>query len=237
MPATGWTTSSSRSSVSPPPSPVRSPRRRDVAVAEAAASAALTALAVVVLLIRPPRPCWPPEPCWSPLWSPPRVRSALVGPGVLLAVGHGGCQSCRRACVLVGPWRSTRASRDAPRRSRRCALGRLELDESCLVALGRAAASELGAGRRIRVDLASFCARRSVPVGGRAVGLSCPLAFLNRGDEFVLAHARRPLDAGSISQRAQFGQHHGGQRARRARWSIDAVVWASEVSVVTAFDS
>lgn len=61
----------------------------------------------------------------------------------------------------------------------------------------------------------------SRPVNGwGAVGLSPDL--LNRSDQFVLPHTRCSLHAGSISQRTQFGQHHGGQRAGRL---VGVEVW------------
>ena len=88
MPATGWTTSSSRSSASrsprsprsppppPPPSPDRSPRRlrsrnrrpRRPWRPSPSSSPPLLALLLPLPL---PRDCWPPEPCWSPPWSLP----------------------------------------------------------------------------------------------------------------------------------------------------------------------
>ena len=165
---------------------------------------------------------------WSAsLLSDPRSSRLLV----LLAAADG-CRSSRR-CV-------SSSDRDGRSRFAGCAasfpalaliFGPPELAESLCSPLGGRC---FGAWRGGRIRWTSLCSRSGAAGGRRAVGLSP--GFLDRGDQFVLAHARRPLDAGSIGQRAQFGQHHGGQRARPTLFEREAVVWASGLSVVTAFD-
>ena len=207
MPATGWTTSSSRSSVSPPPSPavrraaacdrgtgdLAGPdgrRRRRLADSSRRDPAGRPSLAG-------PRSGRRPRPIrarrsWCPVGHPRRFSFFVESAG----------GRRRRTVRCDDP-----ASREAPRRSRRGASA-----SNCRIVL-----FPLG-GRRFRLGAAvgfgRFAGGSALTGcgGGRAVGLSP--GFLNRGDEFVLAHARRPLDAGSIGQRAQFGQHHGGQGAR-----------------------
>ena len=203
MPATGWTTSSSRSS------DVGALARTFAAapaVPESASSPALTAVAVVVAawllaarallvsaLVAPASvrarrfwsSCWPPGGCRLPVRCGRRPRAPARRTGDRIPLPG-------RRCVARGV---------APRSG-----------ESFVPLGGRALRSAvvLGGRRMCRCPQSTGLAAAGAP-------LACPLTFLDRGDQFVLTHTRRPLDAGLIGQRAQFGQHHGGQGAARPR--------------------
>ena len=256
MPATGWTTSSSRSSVSLPPPPP-SPRALAAApaVAEPAAAPALTAArrrrrrrSLLALLFRAAagRPARSLFRSSAVRWL--RSRRCVVGCRRVLgcrrsslrscaAVGCSGCWSALSAAPSRRPGRrrSVQACRVGAR-ALRCGRSRLG---SLLGAAGRragvAAAGPVG-GRGVAGGLPS-AGRLPARVGARGVGGRWPVAaaFPDRGDQFALTHTGGALDADLIGQRAQFGQHHGRQRAveatrsTRARSSAD--VW--QVSVVT----
>ena len=215
MPATGWTTSSSRSSVSPlPPSPPpRSPRR-------------------LRSRNRRPRRPWRPSPsssprfCWLPCWSPccwsplSGLVSGLVSASCWSALAWSPSASALVSRTLVSclfcsePPPAEPASREAPRRSRRCCVC-WSSTSAALGVVGRGVG-----GRRIAYRAAVLDV-----IAGTAVGLAPALTY--RGDEFALAHTGRAFDADFLGERAQFGQHHRRQatpdRSPEATSAVGAV--------------
>ncbi len=162
MPATGWTTSSSRSSASP--SPDRSPRRRRSRNRRPAGPDAL----------RPRRraPADRPEACWSP-WSPPASGATLP------------------VLAFRQPWRLSVALRLCPHAHRRVqATGGAAPPATCfrlwesICSVGAPpAAGAFGTGR----PNAPSCLSR--PVNGWGA-VTCRLISSNRSDQFVLPHTR-----------------------------------------------
>ncbi|SGO19835.1 Uncharacterised protein [Mycobacterium tuberculosis] len=141
-----------------------------------------------------------------------RVGATLLGLGVLLTALAVVGVVCGCARTLTGAGGSRFTGGAAPLRADLLALG-IDLFGRGLFPLGGRC---LGTGRPV-----ALVVLLSRPVNGwGAVGLSPDL--LNRSDQFVLPHTRCSLHAGSISQRTQFGQHHGGQRAGRL---VGVEVW------------
>ena len=187
------------------------------AVTEPAATPALTAFAVVVgAVVAAPVSGRPGSP---PLlgWSPPCRRCRCC------RLCFGACRPCvlsvssalfsvwarRWPCVLACLPPPVRR----PRERRRGARGAAGRPARRLGVLGRGTrcVSTGAPDRRVRPGR---WRRLGVPAaaGGRcAVGLAA--ALTDGGDQFALAHPGRALDADLLGQRAQFGQHHGRQRA------------------------
>lgn len=191
------------------------PRRRRRIVHRGAADRGTGVRAGPDALLRPRRraPADRPKPAGHPLGRHPRRCHA---PRSWRPVDRlGGCRCRLRLCPHA------HRSRRVPLHGWRCAapggpvgFGNRSVRSGSVPLGGRC----LGTGRPV-----ALVVLLSRPVNGwGAVGLSPDL--LNRSDQFVLPHTRCSLHAGSISQRTQFGQHHGGQRAGRL---VGVEVWGS----------
>ena len=203
MPATGWTTSSSRSSVSPPPPPSpppRSPRRlrsrkrlpRRPPRSSSSSSLlllrpcwlrcwfALLAPLLIAALLAPPS-CWRPPSCllscflscwflFLSFFSPLSGLSDLSGLSEASSLA-----SWSPSCLFFSP--AAPASREAPRRSRRCWFGCSPASGAAPFSVAASAALSAGAGPLLAAPSSALSAFDRRPSGRRRCWRPIPRGF------------------------------------------------------------